>query len=51
MTAVIMKENRMGNRAKTYLEVYEEFINGYKQYKMERDAQSAKAEKVESAAK
>ena len=51
MTAFMMKEKRMGNRTKTYLEVYEEFISGYKQYKMERETQSAKAEKADSTAK
>lgn len=51
MTAVMMKEKRMSNRTKTYLEVYEEFISGYKQYKMDRQVQSDKAEKTDSTAK
>lgn len=49
MTAIIKEESRMDNLTKTYLQMYEEFIVGYKQYKMEKDApytQTTKADRV-----
>lgn len=51
MTAMMKEEKRMDRSRKTYLEVYEEFINGYKQYKMEKMAHSTKAEKIRNAMK
>ncbi|HSJ37920.1 MAG TPA: hypothetical protein VK945_06865 [Planococcus sp. (in: firmicutes)] len=50
MTAILKEEKRMDTPAKTYLQIYEEYINGYKQYKMEKGALStntAKGELVE----
>lgn len=51
MTVMMKEEKRMDRTTKTYLEVYEEFINGYKQYKMEKETHSVKAEKARSALK
>lgn len=36
MTAIIKEENRMDAPAKTYLQMYLDYINGYKQYKKEK---------------
>lgn len=36
MTAILKEETTMDNPTKTYLQMYEEFISGYKQYKMEK---------------
>lgn len=51
MTVMMKEEKRMDRAKKTYLEVYEEFINGYKQYKMEKETHSTKAEKTLNAVK
>ncbi|WP_422123892.1 hypothetical protein DHX103_03525 [Planococcus sp. X10-3] len=40
MTAIIKEEKRMDNPPKTYLQMYQEFINGYKQYKKGKDTRS-----------
>ena len=45
MTVMMKEEKRMDRSKKTYLEVYEEFISGYKQYKKEKET-STKAEKT-----
>lgn len=50
MTAIIKEETRMDNLTKTYLQMYEEFISGYKQYKMEKAAPYTKTEKAERTA-
>ncbi|HSJ37925.1 MAG TPA: hypothetical protein VK945_06890 [Planococcus sp. (in: firmicutes)] len=42
MTAIVKEENRMANPAKTYLQRYEEYISGYKQYKMGNGARGTK---------
>ena len=44
---VIKEEKRMDNLAKTYLQIYTEFISGYKQYKMERADKKAGAKNLE----
>ncbi|WP_298827419.1 hypothetical protein [uncultured Planococcus sp.] len=36
MTVMMKEEKRMDRTTKTYLEVYQEFISGYKEYKMEK---------------
>ena len=36
MTAIIKEETRMEEHTKTYLEMYQEFLEGYKQFKMEK---------------
>lgn len=51
MTVMMKEEKRMDKPAKTYLEVYEEHVLGYKHYKMEKDAQSIKTEKTQHAVK
>ena len=38
MTAILNEETRMDGHTKTYLEMYQEFLEGYKQYKMEKAA-------------
>ncbi|WP_285228754.1 hypothetical protein [Planococcus sp. ISL-109] len=38
MTAIVKEEKSMDKLAKSYLQIYEEFISGYKQYKMEKTA-------------
>ena len=42
MTTIIREETRMDNLPKTYLQMYEEYIKGYKQYKQERVTLSVK---------
>lgn len=51
MTVMMKEVKRMGNPTKTYLEVYEEHVMGYKQYKMEKAVQSTKKEMVKTASK
>lgn len=46
MTAIIKEEKRMDTPAKSYLQMYEEYISGYKQYKREKEALSKKTEKA-----
>lgn len=46
MTAILKEEKRMDNPTKTYLQMYEEYISGYKQYKMEKAAVCAKTAKA-----
>lgn len=36
MTANLNEETRLDGYTKTYLEMYQEFLEGYKQYKMEK---------------
>ncbi|MGH2317829.1 hypothetical protein ACRC6Q_08665 [Planococcus sp. SE5232] len=50
MTVMMKEEKRMDRTTKTYLEVYEEFINGYKEYKMEKQA-AIKTDKTRNALK
>lgn len=40
MTVIANEEKNMDSAVKTYLEMYEEYINGYKQYKLEKSAVS-----------
>ncbi|WP_416145224.1 hypothetical protein [Planococcus koreensis] len=47
MTAIIKEETRMDHLAKTYLQMYEEFIVGYKQYKKEKSTPYMKSVKAE----
>lgn len=37
MNALIKKEQKMDHLAKPYLQLYTEFISGYKQYKLEKE--------------
>ena len=46
MTAILKEETRMDKQTKSYLQMYEEYISGYKQYKMEQAALCAKTAKV-----
>lgn len=48
MTVIANEEKKMDGAAKTYLEMYEEYINGYKQYKLEKAAVSIEAVQIES---
>ena len=48
MTAIIKEETRMDNITKTYLQMYEEFIVGYKQYKKEKAVPYTKTKKREA---
>ncbi|MDQ0427418.1 hypothetical protein QOZ98_000243 [Planomicrobium stackebrandtii] len=50
MTAVIKEEKTMGATVKTYLEMYQEFIGGYKQYKMQKAVPAVKVEKTQNTA-
>ena len=50
MTVMMKEEKRMDRTKKTYLEIYKEHINGYKQYKMEKET-STKAGKTQNALK
>ncbi|MFC4712895.1 hypothetical protein [Planococcus dechangensis] len=36
MTTIVKDQTTMESPAKTYLQTYEEYINGYKQYKLEK---------------
>lgn len=47
MTAIIKEVNKMEAPAKTYLQRYQEFISGYKQYKTEKATPHTKAAKAE----
>lgn len=49
MTAIMKEEKTMDAQTKTYLQMYEEFINGYKQYKMEKAEPWTKNEKSDRA--
>lgn len=49
MTAVIKEEKTMATSVKTYLELYQEFIVGYKQYKMEKAAPTTRVGKARHA--
>ena len=46
MTANVKEEKRMDNLDKTYLQIYEEHISGYKQYKMEKAPRFTKTPNV-----
>lgn len=48
MAAVIKEEKRMDGPVKTYLERYQEFLGGYKQFKMEKEALSTKYKTINS---
>ncbi|MDN7247037.1 hypothetical protein QWY16_10465 [Planococcus shenhongbingii] len=48
MNAVIREEKRVNGQTTSYLQMYQEFIKGYKQYKEERVNQYTKAAKAES---
>ena len=37
MNALIKEEQKMDHLEKSYLQLYQEFISGYKQYKMEKE--------------
>lgn len=37
MNALIKEEQKMDRLEKSYLQLYQEFISGYKQYKMEKE--------------
>lgn len=37
MNALIQEEQKMDHLAKSYLQLYQEFISGYKQYKLEKE--------------
>ncbi|MFP8782840.1 hypothetical protein [Planococcus plakortidis] len=43
MTAIVKEEMAMEIPNKTYLKTYEEYINGYKQYKLEKAGLQARA--------
>ncbi|MCM3610435.1 hypothetical protein M4S82_04165 [Planococcus sp. MERTA32b] len=47
MTVIKNEETKMDGLTKTYLEMYEEYINGYKQYKLEKTAVSIEAMQFE----
>ena len=51
MTVMIKEERKMDKRKMTYLEVYEEHLNGYKQYKMDKVALNSRVEKAKPTAK
>lgn len=51
MNTMIKEETRMDAPAKNYLQMYKDHINGYKQYKMEKDSQLAKTVKFPRAEK
>lgn len=36
MSALIKEEQKMDHLTKTYLQLYKEYISGYKQYKLEK---------------
>ena len=38
MTTIVKDQTTMEIPSKTYLQTYEEYINGYKQYKLEKTA-------------
>lgn len=48
MTVIANEEMKMDGLTKTYLEMYEEHINGYKQYKLEKTPVSVEALQTES---
>lgn len=37
MNVVVKEDGRMAGQTKTYLQMYEEYLIGYKQYKMEKN--------------
>lgn len=49
MTVVINGEKRMDQATKTYLEMYKEYLFGYKQYKAEKATLSKEVEKLKEA--
>ncbi|WP_169314382.1 hypothetical protein [Planococcus antarcticus] len=49
MTLMVNGEKRTDQLAKTYLEMYKEYIVGYKQYKMEKAALCTGVEKLKEA--
>lgn len=51
MTVMIKEETKIEKAVKTYLEVYEEYMTGYKQYKLEKTALNSKVKKAEPAVK
>lgn len=49
MNTVVKEEKTMGEFTMSYLKIYEEFISGYKQYKMEKaELYNHQTEKAES---
>lgn len=38
MSALIKEEQKMDHLTKTYLQLYKEYVSGYKQYKLEKEA-------------
>lgn len=38
MSALIKEEQKVDHLTKTYLQLYTEYISGYKQYKLEKEA-------------
>ncbi len=42
MTAIAKEEKTMEVLTKTYLQVYQEYVKGYKQYKLEKAASEEK---------
>lgn len=51
MTAMAKEEKRVDTTVKTYLERYQDFISGYKQYKNEKVASTSNTQKPKSAVK
>lgn len=51
MNALIKEEQKMDHLTKSYLQLYKEFISGYKQYKLEKDSVQPSTLKAESAEK
>lgn len=47
MTVITNEETKMDGLTKTYLEMYVEHINGYKQYKLEKTAVGIEALQIE----
>ena len=48
MTVIANEETKMDGLTKTYLEMYEEYISGYKQYKLEKNPVSVEALQADS---
>lgn len=51
MAVVIKEDKRVDTSMKTYLERYQEFIGGYKQYKNEKVASTSNTQKPKSTVK
>lgn len=48
MTVIANEEKKMDEAVKTYLEMYEEHIDGYKQYKLEKTTVSISMEEAQN---